>query len=391
MYTHVVSCSANYIYKHHTMEASIFTTLYNVSYSAFFFFIILFIIVFIHELGHYAFAKFFGVKVEEFAIGFGKEIFGFNDKSGTRWKFCALPLGGYVKMFGDADPSSSADFEKLEKMSKKDKGLAFHHKKLWQKFIVIAAGPIANFVLAIFIYTWMFSAKEVAVGNEIVHVEPNTPAAVAGIMVGDKIVSINNESVEYTDDIVRKINLNLDEQMIFEIMRNNELFLVNITPESRLLDENDPSLGEFKFVGIGINPEDIIKLSLLQSFVKGTTHTYDFSVAILKAVGQMITGQRGSEDIGGPLRIAQISGKSAERGVADFFNLIALISINLGLINLFPIPLLDGGHLFFYLIEGLRGKPLNQKLQNGIMRVGFALIITLMIYAFVNDIRHFLA
>ena len=357
------------------------------------FIILITIVVFIHEYGHYYIAKRYGVGVTDFSIGFGKEIFGWNDKEGTRWKVCWIPLGGYVKFFGDRNVfSQSEQQEIIKKYSEKDRDKLFILKPLYQRALIVAAGPLANFVLAIIIFTIinMFVGKDStpAVINEVVK---DSPAYVAGMKKSDEIIYIDNNKVESILEVSTFINLSTAETIEFIVTREDQEISFLIKPN--LVDGKD-SLGNSvkkRIIGIKLSPlsNNYKKEPLRPS--KAIYHsfkeTWFVTTSSLNYLGKMITGSADSSQLGGPIRIAKITGQVAEYGIIPFLSIMAYISISLGLINLFPIPMLDGGHLMFYLIEKIIGKPLNQKVQEGFFRIGMFLLLSLMFFTTFNDLK----
>tara|TARA_B110000438_G_C15807698_1_gene648201 strand:- start:962 stop:2068 length:1107 start_codon:yes stop_codon:yes gene_type:complete len=357
------------------------------------FIILITVVVFIHEYGHYYFAKKFGVGITDFSIGFGKEIFGWNDKSGTRWKICWIPLGGYVKFFGDRNVfSQSEQNELIKKYSEKDRDKLFVLKPLYQRSIIVAAGPIANFILAIFV----FMAINMFVGKDITppiisEVQINGPAYISGLKKNDKIISVDNNKVESILEISKYINTSSKDEIELSVLRGNEKISFLIKPN--LIDSEDAFGNSVKKRIIGIKlsafnnklkketlpPSDALYYSLKEVwFVTSSSLTY---------LGKIFTGTGDSSQLGGPIRIAKITGQVAEYGVVPFMSIMAYISISLGLINLFPIPMLDGGHLMFYLFEKILGKPLSQKTQEGFFRIGLFLLISLMFFTTFNDLK----
>jgi regulator of sigma E protease len=353
------------------------------------FMIILSLIVFIHEFGHYYVAKLAGVKIDAFAIGFGPEIFGWNDKSGTRWKICCLPMGGYVKMYGDANPSSMPDAEKNKKMTPEEKKLAFHYKPLPAKAAVVFAGPLANFILAFAILTFFFSyyGKPLTT-TEISMVLEDSAAAEAGLVAGDTIISIDETKVKEFADIQRIISLNTGTPVIIEFSHDGEVKKTNITP--RISIRKDLFGNEIKgaLLGISANVVSYEKLGAGSAAVQAIKETYNLSAGTLTAIWQMATGKRSAREISGPIGIAKYSGQSADKGLPTVLWFMVIISINLGLVNLLPIPALDGGHLLYYAIEALRGKPMAEKFQQWGFRIGIALVAALAVFAIFNDIRN---
>lgn len=360
------------------------------AYSIFWFLVVITIVVFIHEYGHFIVARWNKVKVEAFSIGFGKEIFGWNDKHGTRWSVRYLPFGGYVKMYGDADAASSPDFASLKKLSKKDKEHSFYFKKLWQKAAIVFAGPFANYLSAILIL-FMFivlNGKPLTL-PEITQVVADSAAYKAGIKVGDTIVEADGSYIESFEDLRQIIALSTGEKITLLVKRGEKEVTLFVTPEIKTSKDIFGNEVKMPIIGIASDKMSIVKLNIQDSVIESFRQTYDISVGMLKAVWQIITGQRGADQLGGPIKIAQYSGQSASLGVNGFLWFIAIISINLGLINLFPIPMLDGGHLLYYTIEGIRGKPVSEKVQSIAFRIGFGLLMMLMVYVTFNDIRSF--
>jgi len=351
------------------------------------------IVVFIHEYGHYYFAKKYGVGVTDFSIGFGAEIFGWDDKSGTRWKICWIPLGGYVKFFGDRNVFSQSEQEKLiNKYSEIERKKLFILKPLYQRSIIVAAGPLANFFLAILIFTII----NLSVGKDmtpaiIEEVQKDTPAYVAGLKKNDKILFVDGKKVESILEISTFINTSTSKQIEFIILRNSEEISLFIEPK---MTEGKDSLGNSvkkKMIGIKLSipgkkfnrqplgPAKAIYYSFKEVWFVTTTS--------LNYIGKIITGSGDFSQLGGPIKIAKITGQVAEHGLIPFLSIMAYISISLGMINLFPIPMLDGGHLMFYLFEKILGKPLSQKTQENFFRIGLFLLFSLMFFVTFNDLK----
>jgi regulator of sigma E protease len=354
----------------------------------FWFLIVLTIIVFIHEFGHYIVAKKLGVKVEVFSIGFGKELFGFNDKSGTRWKFSVIPLGGYVKMFGDADPSSNTDFEKVERMSAAERQQAFYYKPLWQKALVVFAGPAFNYLSAILIFTAMFMfLGQALIAPVITKVLDETPAAAAGLLAGDTIISVDGEEVADFNEVRSHIMMNTGTPVKLVVERNGKQENISLTPEMREI--KDPAGGTVQMPVIGVLADQVSyqQHGIFSAFAAGIKTSIDITRSIVIGVKQIILDERSLNELGGPIKIAKYSAHSASQGLLSILWFIALISINLGFINLLPVPMLDGGHLLFYGIEAIRGRPLSEKAQAIFIKVGIAFLFTLMSIAIFNDIK----
>jgi regulator of sigma E protease len=315
------------------------------------FFIVLSVIVFVHEFGHYLIARLCGVKIEAFSIGFGKELFGWNDKSGTRWKISALPLGGYVKMFGDASAASTEDAETIANMSEEERKLTFHQKPLYKKAAIVAAGPLANFVLTIVVFTWFILTVGLPSADPIVgQITPDSPAQTAGLKPGDRILKINDDEVSSFNDIPYLISTNLGTPVTLRVERGAREFNVTLTPKE--IGSDDGLGNKIKHPLIGIKSAEIKyeNVGPVRAFSEATRRTYMICTATLKVIGQMATGKRGAGDLKGPIGIAQLSGQATDKDVHTVLWLIAMLSANLGLVNLFPIPLLDGGHLAYYAI-----------------------------------------
>ena len=351
----------------------------NIFISLLAFIIILSIVVFIHEFGHYIIAIANKVKVSEFAIGYGREIYGWTDKRGTRWKVCILPMGGYVKFFGDEDASSSTfDKNKLEALSEEEKKGCLYFKNVWQRIAVVSAGPIFNYILAILLFAVFFAFKGmVDFSNKITQVLKGSPADQAGILVNDRIIKVNNEYVESFDEIQLAIALQVDDKVNITLDRNGDI----ITKEVML-----DTTKQTPKIGIASNDFVYKKVGVFGAIGEAFRQTYNISATTLKALGQIIMGKRGLDDMSGPISIAKYSGEAMQMGIAPMVYFMALISVSLGLMNLLPIPILDGGHLLFYLIEAIRRKPLNEKVEETFNKLGFSLLMFLMIFVTIKDI-----
>ena len=357
------------------------------------FFILIMVVVFIHEYGHYYFAKRYGVGVTDFSIGFGREIFGWNDKSGTRWKICWIPLGGYVKFFGDRNVFSQIEQQEvIDKYSEEDRNKLFILKPLYQRSLIVAAGPLANFVLAIIIFSIinMFVGKDLtpAVVNEV---QIDSPAYEAGIKKNDRVISIDNNEVQSILQVSTFIATSTAETIEFTVLRNGQEVTLYVKPK---LVQSKDSLGNSvkkRMIGIKLSPfnNEFKKepLGPSKAIYYSIKEVWFVCVASLKYLGNMFIGSADSSQLGGPIRIAKITGQVAEHGLVPFLSIMAYISISLGLINLFPIPMLDGGHLMFYFFEKVLGRPLSQKTQEGFFRIGLFLLFSLMFFATFNDLK----
>jgi len=357
------------------------------------FIILIIVVVFVHEYGHYYFARRYGVGVTDFSIGFGKELFGWNDKTGTRWKICLIPLGGYVKFFGDRNVFSQSDRDEiLKKYKEEDRKKLFTLKPLYQRSLIVFGGPLANFILAVIIFLMinMFAGKDFTPAM-IDEVKKDSPAYTAGLKKNDVILSIDNNDVKSILDVSKFITLSTAEFIDFEVSRYDQKILVKVRPD--FIDSED-SLGnkvKKRMIGITLLPYNNNvnhkKLGPIKAMYYSLTEVYFVTTSTLKYLGTIITGKGDSSQLGGPIRIAKISGQVAEFGIIPFLSMMAYISISLGLINLFPIPLLDGGHLMFYGIEKILGRPLSEKTQEGFFRIGMFLLLSLMFFATYNDLK----
>ena len=357
------------------------------------FLILILVVVFIHEYGHYYFAKKYGVGVTDFSIGFGKELFGWNDKYGTRWKICLLPLGGYVKFFGDRNVFSQSDQEEvLKKYSIEDQKKLFILKPLYQRSLIVFGGPLANFLLAVLIFSsiYMFVGKDFtpAVIDEV---QNDSPAEIAGMMKNDVILEIDGVEIKSILDVSKLISLSTREFVEFKVSRYDQELLLKVKPN---LINSDDGLGnqiKKRIVGIKLSPfnneVNHVKLGPVKAIYYSINEVYFVTTSTLKYMGSIIAGSGDSSQLGGPIRIAKITGQVAEFGIVPFLSIMAYISISLGLINLFPIPLLDGGHLMFYAFEKVLGRPLSQKTQENFFRIGMFLLLFLMFFATFNDLK----
>ncbi len=353
------------------------------------FLLVLTVLVFVHEWGHFWVARKNNVRVEVFSIGFGPELYGWNDKYATRWKISAIPLGGYVKMFGEGE--DDADNEDGVGLTEEEKAVSFHFKTVRQRAAIVAAGPIVNFIFAIF----AFAALAGFIGTAIPmagagKVMPGSAAEQAGFMPGDKILSINNEDIKYFDDLRRIVSASPNQKLSFVIQRDSAEQTLIAIPKEKIRKNKDGIEEKIGLLGIEFDPNQIEleRQGPVSALWVGVQRTYYVSANILSYVGEMISGNRGTDDLGGPLRIAQISGQMAQQGVGDLLLLMAMLSVNLGLINLFPIPMLDGGHLAFFAVEAILGRPLGPKAQEYGFRFGLILVMMLVVFVTWNDLVH---
>src|SRR5476651_1176931 len=357
------------------------------------FLFVLTIVVFFHELGHFLVARWCGIRVLVFSIGFGPEIVGFYDRYGTRWKISAVPLGGYVKFFGDENAASVPDHEAAAAMSEDEKKVSFLHKPVGPRAAVVAAGPIANFILAIAIFAGVF----VTVGKQttsarVDSIQPASAAQAAGFQSGDQVVAINGGKIDSFADMQRIVSVSAGEPINIEVERGGVHLTLKATPQLKELKDNFGNVHRLGVLGISrsMAPGDIKtqKVGPISAVVMGGRETWFVVDRTLSYIGGVFTGRESSDQLGGPIRIAQVSGQVATAGFVALMHLTAVLSVSIGLLNLFPIPLLDGGHLLFYGIEAIRGRPLSERAQEVGFRIGLAIVVMLMIFATFNDILH---
>ncbi|MCK9919442.1 RIP metalloprotease RseP [Microbacteriaceae bacterium K1510] len=357
------------------------------------FLFVLTIVVFFHELGHFLVARWRGVKVIAFSIGFGPEVAGFNDRYGTRWKLSAIPLGGYVKFLGDDNAASVPDHEAAQTMSEDEKKVSFIHKPVGSRAAVVAAGPIANFILAIVIFAGIFmTAGKQITSARVDQIQPNSAAAAAGFQPGDLVVAIGKEKIDSFSDMQRIVSISAGEPLEVQVERGGTQVTLKATPELREIKDNFGNVHRVGVLGISrsMAPGDIKTqtYSPVGAVIAGAQETWFVVDRTLSYIGGIFAGREAADQLGGPIRIAQVSGQVATAGFVALLHLTAVLSVSIGLLNLFPIPLLDGGHLLFYAIEAARGKPLSERAQEVGFRIGLAIVVMLMIFATFNDILH---
>ena len=350
--------------------------------------VLLTILVFFHELGHFTVARYNNVRVEVFSVGFGPEIFGFNDQQGTRWKFSAIPLGGYVKMFGEGEFTTDDSDKKERELSEAEKKVSFHHKRLGQRAAIVFAGPLANFILAAVVISGLFYVTGLPNPlSGIGAVQSNSPAEKAGLLPNDRIIMVDGQEIKWFKELREIIENNPNIPLSMEVLRDNKQLTFKVTPSVKIVKVGDLEK-EIGLLGVTPNQEmlEYTHVGPIDAILLGSERTYNLTLNILSAVGQMITGKVSRAELGGPIRIFQISGQMAEAGMASWWFFLAALSINLGLINLFPIPMLDGGHLLFYFFEAILGRPINEKAQEYSFRFGLFLVLLLMVFATWNDL-----
>ncbi|MBL0941874.1 MAG: RIP metalloprotease RseP [Alphaproteobacteria bacterium] len=345
-------------------------------------------IVFFHELGHYLAARYNDVKVDVFSIGFGPELFGFTSRTGTRWKFCLLPLGGYVKMASDMNAASQPDMQKINEMTEEEKAGSLFHKTVWQRIQISAAGPIANYIFAIVVLGGLYATSGQRVPVEeakIGHIAADSAAEIAGLKMDDQVIQINEQKVKSFEDMRQIIKVHPGEALKLLVVRGDQQLSLTLTPQAQESIDKEGKKTVIGVLGVGVGMTKV-RRSLFTAGVYAVQDTLDVTWATIKGIGQMIGGQRSTDGLSGPIGIAQMTGKIATTDISTFLWFMAFLSINLGLINFMPVPMLDGGHLLFYFIEAVRGKPLTEKAQEYGFRLGFALVLCLMLLSTWNDL-----
>jgi len=355
------------------------------------FLFVLSVVVFFHELGHFLVARWCGVRVLVFSIGFGPEIVGFNDRHGTRWKIAAIPLGGYVRFFGDENAASVPDQAAIAAMTTAEARESFFHKSVSRRAAIVAAGPIANFILAIVI----FATVAMTFGKQIISarvdtVRPASAALAAGFRAGDLVVSIDGRAIESFTDMQRIVSGSAERTLEIVVDRGGALVTLKAVPKLEEIKDRFNNTHRIGVLGIerSTAPGDVRteRVSPGQAIVEGVEQTWFVIERTMSYLAGVIVGRESADQLGGPARIAQVAGQMASLGILPIINLAAVLSVSIGLLNLFPIPLLDGGHLLFYAVEAIRGRPLSDRAQEVGFRIGLAIVLMLMIFATFNDI-----
>lgn len=360
------------------------------------FLFVLTIVVFFHELGHFLVARWAGVKVLTFSLGFGPELFGFNDRHGTRWKVSAIPLGGYVKFFGDESEASTPSADAMNAMTEEERKVSFHGQKVGPRAAIVAAGPIANFLLAIVIFAALFTFfGKPSQSARVDVVQENSAAAAAGFKQGDVVTAIDGSPIDSFTTMQRMVSAKAGVPLVFTVKRGDQTVTLNGTPELREIKDSFGNAHRIGVLGItrATGPGDTVTqpVNPATALWLGVKETWFVVDRTLSYIGGVFTGRENADQVGGPIRIAQISGQVATIGLSALIHLAAVLSVSIGLLNLFPVPLLDGGHLLFYAVEAIRGKPLSERSQELGFRVGLALVLMLMLFATYNDILHLAA
>jgi regulator of sigma E protease len=357
------------------------------------FIFVLSIVVFFHEFGHFIIARLCGVRVLVFSIGFGPELCGFNDRHGTRWKISAIPLGGYVKFFGDENAASVPETQRLETMNEGERAESFFFQRVSKRAAIVVAGPAANFVLAIVIFAaiFMIYGKQ-SMSARVDQVQQDSAAAAAGFQTGDIVLAINGKPVDDFADMQRFVSESAGDKLAIKVDRKGSQLVLEATPALKEVKDNFGNVHRIGILGISRSMDaDDMKfqpVSPPQAVVMGVQETWFIVDRTMSYIGGVIVGRESADQLGGPARIAQISGQVAKIGFVALIHLVGVLSVSIGLLNLFPIPLLDGGHLLFYAIEALRGRPLSERAQEVGFRIGLAIVVMLMIFATFNDIVH---
>jgi regulator of sigma E protease len=360
------------------------------------FLFVLTLVVFFHELGHFLVARWCGVKILVFSIGFGPELLGFNDRHGTRWKIAAIPLGGYVKFLGDDNAASVPDHAAIAGMTEQERRHSFVHQSVARRAAIVAAGPFANFVLAVVIFASLFMIfGKPSTSPRVDAVQPASAAEAAGFKPGDLVLSINGRAIESFPDMQQIVGTSAGESLLFEIERGGARVTLKATPALKEIKDRFGNVHRQGILGItrSPSPDDahFQPVGALTALELGVQRTWFVAERTLSYIGGVVSGREAADQLGGPIRIAQVSGQVATEGLPSLFSLAAVLSVSIGLLNLFPVPLLDGGHLLFYGIEAMRGKPLSERAQEVGFRIGLAIVVMLMIFATYNDILHLAA
>tara|TARA_R110002126_G_scaffold291806_1_gene459569 strand:- start:34605 stop:35738 length:1134 start_codon:yes stop_codon:yes gene_type:complete len=355
------------------------------------FLIVLTLVVFVHEMGHYLVGRWCGIRVMTFSIGFGPELVGFNDTHGTRWRLSAIPLGGYVKFFGDENAASAPDFAQVDAMDQAELSRSFPGANVWKRAATVAAGPIANFLLAIMVFAVMFSIYGKPVADPVVAlVQPDSAAEQAGLLPGDIITAIDGNPMVEFEDVRRYVTPRPEVEMRLTVDRDGRAVEVAITPRRSEITDQFGNKMEVGLIGVGTD-ETVgnfrrLELNPAESLVEGVKSSWYIVARTVGYIGNILVGREKPDQLGGPIKVAQISGQVATLGVGALLQLAAVLSVSIGFLNLLPVPVLDGGHLVFYAIEIIRGKPVGERVQEIAFKVGMSLVLMLMVFATWNDV-----
>lgn len=343
-------------------------------------------LVFIHELGHYLVGRWFGVKADVFSIGFGKELAGWTDKRGTRWKLSALPLGGYVQFAGDMNPASQPSPEWLL-LPAEERNRTFQAKPLWQRSLIVLAGPVTNLLFAVLILGgFTLAYGKIVVPPVVGEVQAGSAAERSGIKIGDRIVAIRDHEMDSFLDVRLEVGQNPGEPLDIVVLRGDQRLNLATSAAVKIESDRFGNTQKIGFLGIGPKSYEIVRVGPIDAAVDGVRQTGSIISMMVNGIGQIISGKREVKELGGPIKIAKYSGEQLVSGWQPFVTFVALISINLGFINLLPIPVLDGGHLAFYAAEAIRRKPVGQRGQEWAFRTGLAFVMALMLFVTINDV-----
>lgn len=346
-------------------------------------------LIFIHEMGHYLVGRACGVKADIFSIGFGREIVGWTDRRGTRWKVGWMPMGGYVKFAGDMNPASQPSDEWLA-LPPEERAHTFQAKPVWQRFLIVLAGPAANFLFALAAFCVIFgSLGEPTTPPVVAGVQPGSPAAVAGLRAGDRILAVSGRAIDRFEDVQAIVSIRPHERMTLAVERAGRTLSLGIVTGGETLVDRFGNKMEVGRLGVLGGRGEMRALRPWQLPGAAVNYTIDAVRTMIDTTGQIILGQRSVKEMGGPLKIAQVSGQQVTLGWFEFLWFMTMISINLGFINLLPVPLLDGGHLFFYALEAVRRRPIEARVQEWAFRSGLALLLSLMLFVTFNDLGSF--
>ena len=355
------------------------------------FLIVLTLIVFVHEMGHYLAGRWSGIGVTAFSVGFGPELAGFTDRHGTRWKLSAIPLGGYVKFYGDEDAASTPDYTSFDALPEEERQRTFLGAALWKRAVTVAAGPIANFILAIAIFAVMFSIYGRQIADPVVaEVREGSAAAAAGVLPGDLLVSLDGNPVVTFDDVRRYVSVRPEMSIVVKVRRDGRDIDLPMVPQRTEITDQFGNKMELGIIGIVTNQEAgnfrTVEYGPVEALGQGVQQSWHIVTGTFDYLSNLVTGRMKADQLGGPIRVAQASGQMATLGVAAVLQLAAVLSVSIGLLNLMPVPVLDGGHLMFYAVEAIRGKPVGAGAQEIAFRIGMVLVLMLMVFATWNDI-----
>lgn len=354
------------------------------------FIVVLSLLVFVHEMGHYLAGRWSGIRILAFSVGFGPEIAGFTDRHGTRWKISAVPLGGYVRFYGDEDAASRPDFDGVAQMSDEERETTMAGAKLWKRAVTVAAGPLANFLLAIVIFAAVFGLNGKPVADPVVaETRPGSAAEQAGVLPGDVLLALDGKAVATFDDVRRYVSMRPDLEIVVTVRRDDQVLDLPMVPQRSEITDQFGNKMEVGLIGIVTSQERgnfrVEPLSPLEAVGEGARQTWHIVTGTFDYIGNMVTGRMSAEQLGGPVRIAKMSGEVATLGFTAYLTFAAMLSVSIGLLNLMPVPVLDGGHLVFYAIEAVRGRPVGPGAQEIAFRVGLVMILSLMVFSTWND------